>query len=424
MSNKLNRVVRNPYVFSIISKVLVMAVGFLFTVVQARYLGTAIKGQVAYVASFTSITSIVFGFGMHQAYPYYRKQSGEDLLPVFIKIALIQLLIYSFVSAALAFAVQDAKILAIVLITPVMVYDRIILNITMVEEPNRKNTIELAVSVAELLLIVLLWFGRPASFAVGVAVVAFKDAVMAVLYTWHWRARLSARRTPLRQWPLRFARFGFFPMLALLMTTLNYRVDVIMLEGRVADAAIGVYSVGVMLAERIWLIPDAMKGVMVSRVAKGRDAGEVAFVIRVCNAACLLVALMLVLVGKPVIRFAFGAEYAEAYQVTIILLAGVFFMTYYKMIASYNIVMGKQVINFIFLGISVLGNILANAALIPRWGILGAGAASVISYGLCSLLFLIRFHRMTGIPVKDMVFLQPADFRNLKAKLRRKGGQE
>lgn len=420
MMNKVNKVLGNPYIYSIISKCFVVLAGFLFTVVQARYLGAEIKGQVTYVTSITSISAIVLGFGMHQAYPYYKKNTDEDLLPIFIKIALIQLFIYTIISIALGSIAKDVKIIAIILITPIMVYDRIIAYITMVEEPNRKNTIEMIVNFAELSLIIILWLLIPSSFIIGALVIAFKDVVMAIIYTWHWKNRLFHSKTTISGWPLKLAKFGFFPMLALLMTTLNYRVDVIMLEGRVTDAAIGIYSIGVMLAERVWLIPDAMKEVMISKVTKGKNVNEVSFVIRVCNSACLIVMLCLIIIGKPFINIIFGQQYQGAYQITMILMIGVFFMIYYKMIASYNIVIGKQIINFVFLGISVVGNIVSNAILIPIYGIYGAGAASVISYGICSMLFLLQFQKMTGIAFKDMFFVKAADIKDLKYKLLKK----
>lgn len=393
--------------------------GFLFTVVQARYLGAELKGQVTYVTSITSITAIVLGFGMHQAYPYYKKKLQIKLLPVFFKIALIQLAIYTVLAVVIAIVFATPKLIAISLITPIMVYDKIVAYITMVEEPNRKNSIEMIVNIAELLLIVVLWIFFPASFVIGVAVIAFKDVIMAIIYTLHWRKDLISDKTPIRGWPLRLVKFGFFPMLALLMTTLNYRVDVIMLDGRVPDAAIGVYSIGVMLAERVWMIPDAMKEVMISKVTKGKGTEEVAFVIRVCNTVCLAVILGLIILGQPFINIVFGEEYAGAYLVTLILLIGVFFMIYYKMIASYNIIIGKQFINFVFLGISVAGNLIANAIMIPFFGIYGAGAASVISYALCSMLFIIQFRKTTKVPLRKMLFATPSDFKGLKSKLKK-----
>ena len=86
MFANIKKAIKNPYVFSIISKILIVLVGFLYTVVQSRYLGAEIKGQVAYVTSVTSIAAIVFGFGLRHAYPYFKKNSDHDVLPVFMRI--------------------------------------------------------------------------------------------------------------------------------------------------------------------------------------------------------------------------------------------------------------------------------------------------------------------------------------------------
>lgn len=417
MTYRLKNVLKNPYIFSILSKVVVVLVGLLFTMSQARYLGAEIKGQISYVTSITSITSIVLGFGMHQAYPYYKKISDEDILQIFLKLAMIQFAFYTLISVIIALIFSDIKLIAIIIVTPIMVYNKTISYITMIEIPNKKNTVEMIINIAELIFVVALWIILPASFLVGLIIIVFKDIVMALIYSVQWRKRVFGNKSSLKGWLVRLIKFGAFPMLALLMTTLNYRVDVIMLEGKVVDAQIGVYSIGVMLAERIWLIPDAMKEVMVSKVAKGKGIHEVAFVIRICNTVCLIVALCLVCLGYPFIRLFFGKEYSSSYQITLILLIGVFFMIYYKMIASYNIVIGKQIVNFIFLGISVVGNIISNYLLIPKYGIYGAGIASVVSYGICSVLFLTHFIKTAKIPFYNMILAKPSDIKSLKYKL-------
>ncbi len=422
MFENLKKQIRNPYVFSILTRIMMVLAAFLFTVIQSRFLGPELKGQVAVVNSYTGITSILFEFGIHQAYPYFKKNTDRDIQPVFLRIALLQLLINAAVSVLAILLLHQslpAKYVAVLIINPFMVYNRVIAYISLVEMPNRKNLIESLTYVAELLLVIVLWCCAPASFAIGVAVIAFKDVVMSVVYTIQWRNKLFAAGDSVKNWVLKVLKFGFFPMLSVLMTTLNYRVDVIMLEGKVSDAAIGVYSIGVSLAERVWLIPDAMKGVLVSNVAKGKGPEEVAYVIRICNTVCLCLILGLVVLGEIFITLVFGVEYAGAYQVTLILLIGAVFMVYYKMIAAYNIVLGKQRISFLFLFISVVGNVLANWILIPKMGIYGAGFASVISYSICSLMFVVYFIRMTKIPLSHMLILSASDFKKLKTKLKK-----
>ena len=425
MYKRLKQIVRNPYMLSMISKVFSVLVGFLFTVFQSRYLGAEIKGQVATVNSIVSITSIVFGLGIYHAYPYFKRVSGKDILPVFMRISLLLLAVYGSAAALSILLLHlSPKIVAACVLTPLLTYDGIVSYITLIEVPNRRSITDMVVNFSELVVLIILWITAPPSFIIGVIIITLKDVAKSLLFTFWWRRRVFVPSESIWPWIPKLVRFGFFPMLSLLMTTLNYRVDVLMLNDRVSDAAIGVYSVGVLLAERIWMIPDAMKGVMVSNLAKGKDAYETAYVIRICNTACFAIVVLIIALGKPFIDFVFGAEYSGAYQVTLILLAGVFSMIYYKLIASYNIAMGKQLISFILLSIGVVSNVIANLLLIPLMGIYGAGIASVISYAICSVLFIIYFEREAHIPLSKMLFIGKADFNKLKARFSKEKEEE
>ena len=420
MFSSIKKILKNPYTLSIISKVFGVLVGFLFTVFQSKYLGAEIKGQVATVNSIVSITSIIFGLGINHAYPYFKRTTQVDVMPIFMKLALLLLAVYATISAVVICTFSlPAKYIAVLILTPLLTYDSTVSYITLIEVPRRRSLTDMAVVFSELVLLIILWILVPPSFVIGVFVITVKDVMKALLFTRWWRKRIFVASESLRVWIPRLVKFGFFPMLSLLMTTLNYRVDVLMLNSRVADAAIGVYSVGVLLAERIWLIPDAMKGVMVSKLTKGKDANETAYVIRICNSICLIIIVGIIALGKPFLDFVFGVEYSGAYQVTLILLAGVFSMIYYKLIAAYNIAMGRQIISFTFLGIGVVCNIIGNLILIPMLGIYGAGFASVISYSVCSLLFIVYFCKATGIPFRRMLLINKNDAEKIKKQLKR-----
>lgn len=421
MVNNVRKVLKNPYTFSVISKICGVFVGLLFTIFQARYLGAEIKGQVAMVNSIVSITSIVFGFGIYYAYPYFKRNTDIDIMPIFMKIALLMLAIYCFISLATIFMLNlSPKYIAVLILTPLLAYDGIVSYITLIEVPNRRSAIDMAVVFLELILLIILWVIASPSFVIGVFIITIKDVAKACLFTWWWRKRIFLPSESIWSWIPTLVKFGFFPMLSLLMTTLNYRVDVLMLNGRVPDAAIGIYSVGVLLAERIWMIPDAMKGVMVSKISKGKDAHETAFAIRICNTASLIIVVGIIVFGKIFLDLAFGSEYQGAYQVTLILLVGVFSMIYYKLIASYNIAMGKQNVSFILLVVGVVINIVANIILIPLMGIYGAGVASVISYTICAVLFIIYFCKKTKISFVSMLLINKSDCKGLKIMLLKK----
>ncbi len=421
MKSKLFRIFRNPYVFSVFSKITLVVLGFLYTVLMSRYLGASLKGDVAYITSVTSITCIIFGCGVHQAYPYFTKKTGENVAPIFMRLAVEMLAVYLIIAAALTLLLRaDVSLGCILMLTPIFVYNRIVSYICMVENPNRKNLVDLIAALLEVVLIIVLWLLLKPTLLIGALIYLFKDVFLSCVYTWRMRHALVPFAKSSLSIRLEILKFGFFPMLLLLMSTLNYRVDVIMLKASVSSADVGIYSVGVMLAERVWLIPDALKEVMISNLAKGKGVEEVSFVIRLCNSSCILVVLAIVALGRPFINLFFGAEYAGAYTITIVILVGVLFMVYYKLIAAYNIVHGKQKENILFLLVSVASNLVANALLIPRFGNIGAALASILSYAVAAFLFTQRFARETGTKLGSMLFINRADLERLFSHFRKK----
>ena len=75
-----SKLLKNEYVFSILSRFASVALSLLQSVLVARYLGKALQGVSAYITSITNVGAIVITFGMHQAYPYFRKKLGRDAI--------------------------------------------------------------------------------------------------------------------------------------------------------------------------------------------------------------------------------------------------------------------------------------------------------------------------------------------------------
>lgn len=421
LKRQISKVISNPYVFSIFSKLCIVLLGFIYTVCQSRYLGASLKGDVAYISSVTSITAIVFGCGVHQAYPYFKNKTGKDVAPIFLRLSVLMLGIYSAIAVFLTIVLNaDTRFCTIILLTPCLVYNKIVAYISMVESPNQKNATELIANFVEVVLVVAFWIYIPASFVSGIFILVAKDVFLAIVYTYRLRTRFLANVKKKQIHCTEILKFGFFPMLVLLMTTLNYRIDVIMLKQVVTSAEVGIYSVGVMLAERVWMIPDALKEVMISNLTKGKGTDEVSFVIRICNSACIIVVLGIIALGQPFINIFFGEEYSSAYSVTVVILIGVIFMVYYKMIAAYNIVHGKQKENFIYLVISVIENVAANAILIPIYHNIGAALASIFSYAISAYLFTHKFIKENNIQMREMLLLNKNDIRRLKESFTRR----
>ncbi len=357
--------------------------------------------------------------GIEQAYPFYKKKLSEEEFKKFTNsyisaISMLMLIICVIAVLGVTFTYKfSIEVSAIVLITPILVYYKIISYCASVDKPNKKNIFEFFINIFEIFYMIFLVLFVKKNIIAGISTIIIKDFILSIIYSKQLGFKLSINKESLGLL-FKLSKFGFFPMLSVLMTTLNYRIDTIMLKGYVDYSSIGVYSVGVSIAEKIWVIPDAMRDIMISKVASGKKVDEVSMVIRVCNTVCILIFIGMLLVSKPLIALLYGAEYSGAYSIIIIILLGTITMTYFKMIASYFIVINKQKISLIFLTISVITNVIVDIILIPKFNIYGAAWASTVAYLICAMLFLGYFSKTEKVKLKDCLIISKRDVRSLR----------
>lgn len=420
----MKKFLQNEYLFSIISRSITIALAFLKSVITARYLGASLKGTSEYILSIISIGSIMITFGMHQAYPYLRRKYGKNnIFEDYISIITVMFAVYLVVALIVGFfIISTLEIKVAVILIPIFGYADIMAYVCLVENPNKRNIFWTLISTCSLVFSFVLWKITYASILWMIVILVFEELLKCIIYTIAVKPRICFHK---KTFSLLFelVKFGFFPMVALLLTTLNYKIDVLMLKSYdfISSAQIGVYSIGLLFADKIALIPDTLKGVLVSKLAKGADEHEVAKVSRICFCSTFVFCLLVLSVGKPVIEFLYGDEYDGAYSVLLICSFGTIFIGYFKLIAQYNIINKKQIRNVVFLSVSVLINIFLNRLLIPEYYLQGAAFASGMGYFLSGIIFVIWFAKSNKIKLSEMFIIQKSDFLNLCRLVRKRG---
>lgn len=413
----LRRTMHNEYIYSLLTRGLSIALAFVHSIITARYLGSALKGTSAYIQSVTSIGSIVITFGMHQAYPYFRKKYGKEHIYADY-ISVITILYIIFLSAgvfAAYFLIKPLELKISAIAIPFLGYSNVMSYVCLVEEPNKRNRWWTIIGVINLIMVASLWILTNASMTSVVVILLFEDLIKCIVYTVLVKPTIHFHKG-LIVMAVDLFKIGFLPMIALLMTTLNYKIDILMLRSfdQITEAQIGIYSVGMTLADKIALIPDTLKGVLVSKLAKGSDYHEVAKVARLCFWATVLCCIAILLMGNSFINILYGKEYDGAFQVLLICSFGAIFIGYFKLIAQYNIVNKKQIRNVALLSVSVCINVILNLLLIPKYELAGAAFASGIGYFLSGIIFVIWFACSHHFPVSQMFLMQADDLKLLK----------
>ena len=142
-----------------------------------------------------------------------------------------------------------------------------------------------------------------------------------------------------------------------------------------------------------------------------------------------IMAVIAVFLARPVVLFLWGPEYEQVTYVLYSILWGIVIYPFYRFLVEYFASEKKLEIGIFAAFIGIVSNVVANIYLIPRYGIVGAGVASSISYTMLSLILLIFFHHYTKIRVRDVLIPNGEDFRmyarrmgDLKDRLKRLRG--
>ena len=409
----LKSLVNQDYLFSVFSKMVGVALAVIYSAFYNRYLGTVLKGDAAIISNYISLISSFTAMGMYQAYPFYKKKEKDVFYPFVNNMTSLYFLM-TLSCLLLTFLLPVNWNLKIaVAIVPIQSYIRQINYVVMVDVPRRRNISSMVISILDLVVVLAFFVLSEATYGHLVAILLIQNIVCLVISYCNLKVDFKKCRFDLSRVP-QFFGYGILPMITLLLMTLNYRVDILMLEILgISKAEIGIYSVGVALAEKIWLVPDAIKDILMSRLTNGAGTAEVARVTRASLALSLGMLVLAIIFGRPAIWLLYGVEFRSAYEILIIMLAGVIGMIFYKMVYAYNVVNGKRVINLIFLAGAAVANIIGNFVLIPIGGIFAAAWASVISYLICGISFLVYFHHAVGMKYSDMLFMKKEDIRSV-----------
>lgn len=200
-------------------------------------------------------------------------------------------------------------------------------------------------------------------------------------------------------WPL--ALIAVFVMI-------YHRIDQLMLFQMKGSQAVGYYSAAVNLPEALVIFPSAfMTSVfpLMSRYFKtSKESLTQAYTLSFRYMLMLIIPIAVgtTLLSKPIISLIYGESFLPSVPVLSILIWSEIFVFYglihYEILISVN----KQRLYLLFTGTGAVVNIVLNLILIPIYGIIGAGIATLISYILSAglivghLLPAVRRYNVVG----------------------------
>jgi O-antigen/teichoic acid export membrane protein len=206
-----------------------------------------------------------------------------------------------------------------------------------------------------------------------------------------------------------------------IVQTFNYRLDALLVQGFIGQAAVGLYQTAVTLAEMVWYLPNAVSVALVPEVAATGKGDVTPRAVRHTLALTVLGALALVAVAWPALWFVRPA-YSGALVPMCVLLVGVVALSVHKVVSGDLLGQGLPQYPTYTSAVALVVTLVGDVVLIPRWGILGAAVASTLAYTIQTVLLLWLYRRVRTWNWRELLVPQRGDailYRRLIGRLRR-----
>jgi O-antigen/teichoic acid export membrane protein len=419
----MKRIFTNQYSISVINKMIMILLGVISSTIINRFLGPSLKGEYSYLLNIINILVLILNFGIYQSYPFFKRNNLDNSQNKYFAIFIVQFIIYSCIGVIFSLIIRNFQVLIILTLLPLMVLTKQLNFLALVENINLRNLLNIGNQIVYVAILIFVFIFSPVDIIYILIPLYVKDIVLVFRLINKYKLRFDFSLFDVK---LMFEtiKFGFFPMLSVLLTTMNYSLDTLILRYYVDFKEIGLYSVGVTLANQVWIIPDAFKDVLFSKTARSNSISSIVFSIKANFYIALFSIASITIFGKQIIYFLYGSNFVESYTVTVIIVVGLLPMILFKLLNTLFISNGKHKVSFAILFISVVLNVIANIILIPDYGINGAAFASVFSYSFCGFYFLIIFKKEFNISWKKLFIFSNSEVRNIYNKLSRRSLNE
>lgn len=411
----IKKILNNDYILSFVKKLINIFLGFFTLIFLNRYLGVILKGEYTYILNYTTIISTILQLGISSIYPKFKRKRLENCYEVFMSLSIILFVLYLFISIFLIILFKyNINIILISIVSCFSIFTSQVRYINLVENYKYNSIVVIIMSFINFLFMMFVYYFFQSNIVIAFMVLLLKDISVIIMFLPKINFKNLFRKTYFKVYPSILIQ-GFLPMLSSLLVMINYKLDVIMLKFMdISYLDIGLYSVGLSIAEYIWLIPEIFKDVVQKRTSKDNSINSINFSLRMSSTIIVFAFLILIIFGKIILSFMFGVEYVDAYDVMIILFLGVYSMMYYKLIGTLFLADNKSFQYFIILLSGAIINIVLNFILIPYKGIVGAAFASVFSYTFIGIIFLIIYLKKYGVSFKNILFVNKKDILLIK----------
>ncbi len=187
-------------------------------------------------------------------------------------------------------------------------------------------------------------------------------------------------------WPL---------MLAIAAGSIYLRIDQIMVGALLGNYKVGIYAAGVKISEVLYFIPGVICGSLFPAIVNAKKTSIQIYKHRLKNFYILMTVIPIALAipitffARPIIYTLFGSGYLESVNILRVYVWSSVGLYLGQAMSQYLISENSVKVVFLLNFLAMVANIILNFLFIPAFGILGSAWATLISYLVMPITFLI-----------------------------------
>jgi O-antigen/teichoic acid export membrane protein len=390
------------------TRVMLMGVTLLTTIVVARFLGPEGRGLYAVAAALGSL-GVQFGnLGLHTANVYYASRAPEHLPSLIGNSLLIGLgggTVLAALGAVLVWLVPNlislhGSILVLGLLwVPLGITYLLIQDLLLgVHDVRSYNLLEIVNKTLPLVLMTILVLARLFSVTVF-----FATTVVAIAGCMLWglaRLRSNCSVPPSVSIQLLNTSFHYAvrTYLVTLFTFFIFRADLFMVQHMLGATDAGLYSIASSMADSVWLLAVVVGTILLPKLSSVPDLKTKLHLTQRALVGIIVSLLPLLVLGSilsgPVIRILFGAAFIPSRLPFIFLMPGMLFLGIETVAMQFLNSVGCPASVVWVMAFCAALNFISNLWAIPRYGISGASVVSSLTYFVAAAFVLLLVWRI------------------------------
>jgi O-antigen/teichoic acid export membrane protein len=389
------------------TRVLLIVIGFITSVIIARTLGPEGRGMFAMAVAIGAIGVQFTNLGLHASNTYYVARDANLLSPLlgnsltasFTLGTLISLLAGLFFWIYPSFAPIHGTLLLMALAWApfglgYLLFQNLLLGVDDVPTYNRIELVTKSFYFGILGVIVLSNQITPEA--------VFGGALIALLIRFAWSYfSLSAKIHHAVSCSINLfkksMRYGVKSYFGCLFSFFLFRIDLLMINHMMGTKEAGYYDIAINLAEMVYLLPDIVAIILFPKLCSTEGTTEKWKIAR--QTGYWLAGIMLVICGlaallaKPAIGIIFGSDFLPSLLPFLILIICKYILTLNLIFNNFIVSIHIPWTSIPFSFFLVILNIFLNLIMIDRYGMVGAAWATTLSFGMLILFNMFYTYR-------------------------------